>query len=357
MSQAAVETSTSPVALARGWATRGLYLTRQLSLAAFFHPLMRVWHLALSPGARRPTALELKGLYQRYKDLLERDLANADQGLYPRELLFDYPHAEYLKQVPRGLLEFPRIYLRRARQRFDQLPPIPDRQAYPDYYLRTFHWQSDGWLSDRSAQLYDLSVETLFLGTADVMRRMVLPPLVQACQGVERPRVLDVASGTGRFLRMLHRTLPAARLYALDLSAPYLRQAAREVPGLSVVAENAESMSLKDDSFDALSCIYLFHELPRDARRRVLAEMLRVLKPGATAVVLDSAQYDDATDSGMLRYYLESFPVLYHEPYFKSYQGDLLEDAMREVGFEVRSVDAHFLSKRVVAQKSGTCRT
>ena len=48
---------------------------------------------------------------------------------------------------------------------------------YPDYYLQNFHHQTDGYLSDHSAGLYDLQVEILFNGTADAMRRRVLAPL------------------------------------------------------------------------------------------------------------------------------------------------------------------------------------
>ena len=44
-----------------------------------------------------------------------------------------------------------------------------DTDKYPDYYLQNFHYQSDGWLSSKSARLYDYQVESLFLGTADAM--------------------------------------------------------------------------------------------------------------------------------------------------------------------------------------------
>jgi hypothetical protein len=40
-----------------------------------------------------------------------------------------------------------------------------DLGKYPDYYLQNFHFQSDGWLSDNSAQVYEYSTETLFSGT------------------------------------------------------------------------------------------------------------------------------------------------------------------------------------------------
>ena len=44
---------------------------------------------------------------------------------------------------------------------------------YPEYFLQHFHWQTDGYLSRKSAELYDYQVEALFAGTTDAMRRVL----------------------------------------------------------------------------------------------------------------------------------------------------------------------------------------
>ena len=54
---------------------------------------------------------------------------------------------------------------------------------YPDYYLQNFHYQTDGWLSSKSAEIYDYQVESLFLGTADTMRRQILPAVAKFMEG------------------------------------------------------------------------------------------------------------------------------------------------------------------------------
>src|SRR6185295_7707451 len=99
----------------------------------------------------------------------------------------------------------------------------------PAYYRRNFHWQTDGYLSRRSAELYDVGVELLFLGTADVMRRQIIPPIARhlAEHGSPRARLLDVATGTGSALRQLALVCPELRYYGLDLS-PYYIELARE---------------------------------------------------------------------------------------------------------------------------------
>lgn len=63
--------------------------------------------------------------------------------------------------------------------------------------------QTDGWLSEKSASVYETSTETLFIGRQDAMQRTAMVPLADFMRG--RPadgqgtKVLEVACGTGRF--------------------------------------------------------------------------------------------------------------------------------------------------------------
>jgi ubiquinone/menaquinone biosynthesis C-methylase UbiE len=330
-------------------AARYRWQQQGLALSAFLGH--RLWHLALDPRAPRPSAAAIREIDRRYRALLERDLDNVRRGYYPRRLLHQFPLFEYLGQLPEALLEAPRVLWRRHRGRFRDLPARVDRRDYPKYYLRTFHWQTDGWLSDRSARLYDASVEFLFGGTADVMRRMAIPAVVDGVAELRRPRILDVACGTGRFLRQLGAALPRAKLYGVDLSPHYLKKARSLFPpaaAVTLAADNAEALPFADGFFDAVTSVFLFHELPSDVRRRVAAEAWRVLEPGGRLVVCDSAQL---SDSGEIGEFLESFHRAYHEPYYKGYLRDDLAAVLAEVGFAVEQSDAWLVSKVVVARK------
>lgn len=352
-SPAQVAAAMAQGALSRGALTRIdrlRYRARHKSLAALLGAYMELWHTIYKP-ARRPDLRALEALRADMEEVLAADLRNVEVGHYPRALLFSFPFRDYLRTLPEALLDQPRIYWRARRGRFDDLPDIARPGAYPAYYRRNFHWQTDGWLSARSARLYDLSVELLFGGLADVMRRMALPPLLQGARRVPRPRVLDIGCGTGRFLAMVERALPAGRFVGVDMSPYYVAHARKMVPRGADIwfrAENAESLSLSDRSFDAASSVYLFHELPGDVRRRVAGEAFRVLRPGARFVVCDAAQ---RSDCGALRGFFERFPEVYHEPYFKGYLGDDLEPLLAGCGFQIESSQRYLFSKVVVARR------
>jgi len=164
--------------------------------------------------------------------------------------------------------------------------------------------------------------------------------------------VLEVACGTGRVGSQLLSALPDARYVGIDLSPYYIEVARERLAGsggrVRFEVANAESLPFTDSSFDAVCCVYLFHELPRNARRRVWNEMRRVLRPGGCLVIEDSLQPADAGPMGM---FLERFPEDMHEPFYRDYLEDDLAEGLRQTGWWVHGTERAFLSKVVSAQR------
>ena len=300
------------------------------------------------------SADELRVLMRRQQELHARDLANVEAGDYPRELLFDIPVRRYLRELPQLLRDTRGVARRRRLGDFRDIPAV-DKQRYPAYYRRTFHWQTDGYFSEHSAVVYELGVELLFRGTADVMRRQIIPPVTRFLRAAGAPRnvrLLDVACGTGRTLHQLARALPGLRLYGVDLSPAYVRIAQKRLDDIfEVVAlaiENAEALPYADATFDIATSVYLFHELPRNARRNVVREMFRVVRPGGLLVLEDSAQLSESAE---IETALRSFPGEFHEPFYNDYLEDDLAELLREVGFVVESSEPQFVAKVVVARR------
>ena len=295
---------------------------------------------------------EIRAVLRRRDELHARDLANVEAGLYPRELLFDIPVRRYMRALPRLLRDAPRLVRRKKAGAFKDIPAV-DKTRYPAYYRRTFHWQTDGYFSDHSAEIYELGVELLFRGLADVMRRQIIPPITRAVRAAgDRPlRVLDVACGTGRTLHQLAVAHPALRLYGVDLSPAYVRVARRrlaDLPDVAVAVENAEALPFADAAFDAVTSVYLFHELPRNTRRAVAREMLRVVRPGGVVVIEDSAQLAESAEIASA---LRAFPAEFHEPFYADYLEDDLAELFREVGFTFESSEPQFVAKVLVARR------
>lgn len=296
-----------------------------------------------------PSARALAGLQTGFRRLLARDFANAQAGAYPMSLLFQIPLSTYARRMPKLVADLPRVLRRMKRRDYRDLPADVDLEAYPPYYRRTFHWQSDGYLSERSAELYDVGVEFLFGGTADVMRRQIIPPIAQHGRRQSLPlRVLDVACGTGRALEQLMRAMPSIDAHAIDLSPFYVQEVQRRLPGVAARQGNAEALPYADETFDVAFSVFLFHELPRNARRRVWREMLRVLRPGGLLVIEDSIQRSDAEE---LAFFADRFSEDLHEPFYRDYLGDDLAEGLREAGFVLPTVHDAFLAKIVVARR------
>ena len=337
--------------------SRRMYVRSRVARAA----AVRLAYLAYSRALLRwddPSSPEAAAsLRRRLEALFDEDYRDAEAGFYPRELIETLPWREYAQAVPRLLKDLPRTRARIAREDHRELPDDAATERYPRYYARNFHYQSEGYLGHTSAALYDLQVELLFGGTADAMRRRVIPPVVGAAReqdaSAARPlRVLDVACGTGRLLRMLGAALPTeAKLFGVDLSPHYIARAREVLPrdlDVSLICDNAERLPFLDASFDVVTSVYLLHEVPPEVRTRVLAEMRRVVRPGGLVVVADSIQLGDAPE---LEREILAFPARFHEPYYTSYVKDDLGARVGEAGLRVTGSQLAFLTKLVTAAK------
>ncbi len=294
-----------------------------------------------------------RALQDRRGALHRRDLKNVEAGHYPRELLFDVPVRRFLRAFPRLLRDAPRVMRRMRKNDFKDIPDV-DKERFPPYYRRTFHWQTDGYFSEHSAEVYELGVELLFRGTADVMRRQIIPPiseLVRESGGADRVKLLDVGCGTGRTLHQLAIAHPTMRLHGCDMSPAYIKLARKrleDVQEVTLAVENAESLPWADETFDVVTSTYMFHELPRNARRNVVREMFRVLRPGGLVVIEDSAQPSESPElDGVLR----NFPQEFHEPFYADYLEDDLGALLGEIGFDVRATEPVLVAKVVTATR------
>jgi ubiquinone/menaquinone biosynthesis C-methylase UbiE len=292
-------------------------------------------------------------LYADMAILLQQDLANIEAGLYPLPADHDGSLLTLLHRSRLFFEDLPEIHRRRESSAHNEVLSEGASGKRPRYYLQNFHFQSGGWMTDDSARRYDTQVEVLFNGTANATRRQALPQLheVFAGQDQRKLRLLDIGCGTGRFLDFLKQAWPRLPALGLDMSEPYIRHAKRHLKRwsqMNLTVGNAESLPVPDESQDAVTSIFLFHELPPKVRRIAFRECARVLKPGGRLILVDSLQRGDQPDYEGL---LELFPQNYHEPYYVSYTNEDFSALATGCGLtHIRDVKA-FVSKVMVFDK------
>jgi ubiquinone/menaquinone biosynthesis C-methylase UbiE len=308
---------------------------------------------APAPHLRDRTVPDRQRLIADLWRLVEQDWRNIEAGLYaPPEDGRGNP-LEGLRRAADFFADLSAVEARRHGAAADALLRDKEAERYPRYYRRMFHFQSDGYLSEASAERYDYQVEVLFGGGASLMRRQALVPLRTALRrhsgspylgGSRAARLLDIGCGTGGFLREVKRNFPRLAVTGLDLSEPYLRVAQRRLADWSrvtLIPGAAEAMPFPDGEFEIVSCIYLFHELPPRVRRAVVDEIHRVLKPGGTLIFVDSLQTGDEPAYDAV---LDYFPIAFHEPYYASYLDEDL-DRLFSPGFTPEERSLAYFSK------------
>lgn len=314
----------------------------------------KAWRQKYEPKGPMPSR---RDIFSSLRMLLIEDAKAVRDGLYPPMDSDPLGVGSSLARIRQMLADLPDAARRRkagdtssVRSTMEDAEP---ESALPDYFLQDFHYQTGGYLTEHSARLYDAQVETLFYGAANAMRRAALRPIAAELfrRDQRHARLLDVACGTGRFIRQVRLAFPALPITGADMSRAYLDEARRHLRDLraaSLIETNAEALPLESASQDIVTAIFLFHELPGDVRRRVTREIARVLKPGGLFVFIDSLQLDDRPGWNGL---IEMFPERFHEPYYAHYVRDDLKAMFAEAGLTLDTADLVFLAKMMVCRK------
>jgi SAM-dependent methyltransferase len=122
-------------------------------------------------------------------------------------------------------------------------------------------------------------VEDGFRGEKMVIASELIPNYQE---GPHQRRFLDLGCGTGAFAPCF----PAGSYVGVDLSLPYVRFAGRTRRG-RFVASDGTRLSLSSECFDAALVLGVLHHLPDPQVHETVGELHRVLRPGATALVME----------------------------------------------------------------------
>jgi demethylmenaquinone methyltransferase/2-methoxy-6-polyprenyl-1,4-benzoquinol methylase len=157
----------------------------------------------------------------------------------------------------------------------------------------------------RIAPRYDLLNHLLSLDIDKLWRRRVARQF-SAILHDPSARVLDLCCGTGDLALAFRKEAPAgAAIVGSDFVPEMLvrarAKAAGRGSGVTFVEADALALPFGDASFDLVSCAFGFRNLAN--YHRGLAEILRVLRPGGVAAILEFAEPRGKLFGSLYRFY------------------------------------------------------
>jgi len=115
--------------------------------------------------------------------------------------------------------------------------------------------------------------------------------LLALTQQVHAQDILEVGSGTGYWLNLLHPV--TANIFGLDYSLGMLKQAQRQPAPLKLANGSAVQIPYKDNTFDLVYVVDAIHHF--GDHKTFINEAFRVLKPGGALAVIGHDPHEGTT--------------------------------------------------------------
>lgn len=166
---------------------------------------------------------------------------------------------------------------------------------------------------DAVVDRYDCMNEIMSLGSQRLLKRMA----VEMARLRPGKRVLDLAGGTGDMAALAVRRMAAAggdgRVVLADINRPMLRSGRdrlldRGCAGVDFTQADAAMLPFAEDAFDAVLVAFGLRNFAD--KPAALGEMLRVLRPGGVAVVLEFSTVQNRFLASAFAAFQASWPAI-----------------------------------------------
>ena len=155
-------------------------------------------------------------------------------------------------------------------------------------------------LSDKIADYWDRRSSGFSDAVTDEYRNganNLREKLVSELKIIPGMRILDAGCGPGYFEMLLRDT--GAEIHAIDFSEGMVAKATENAPHAKVCRMDVQNMSYPDGYFDAVISRNMFWCLTEP--EKAYSELVRVMKPGAKAVIIDANYYRGLFDRNYAR--------------------------------------------------------
>ena len=177
--------------------------------------------------------------------------------------------------------------------------------AIPDYLQDTYWW---AYLHPKSFYFFEREwvVNLILWGNMKKLTNAVLDEM----ELKPRSSVLQVACVYGDFSNRLasHLGETHSRLSVVDVAPIQIENVEKKLAAhdnVSIHHQDSTGMSFPNDSFEETVVFFLLHEQPEQARRKTVAEAIRVTRPGGRVIFVD---YHGPKRSNPMRYVMK--PIL-----------------------------------------------
>lgn len=156
----------------------------------------------------------------------------------------------------------------------------------PEYLHNTYWW---AYLHPRAVHIFERQwlVNLILWGNFARLRDAALQEMGEVING----RVLQVACVYGDFTEHLVRRLgPQGSLDVIDVAPIQIKNLQSKLSNpqhVNALLQDSTDLHFEDGSHDSVVVFFLLHEQPADARRKTIAEALRVTRPGGKLVFVD----------------------------------------------------------------------
>jgi ubiquinone/menaquinone biosynthesis C-methylase UbiE len=177
--------------------------------------------------------------------------------------------------------------------------------SIPDYLQDTYWW---AYLHPKSFWFFEREwvVNLILWGNMKKLTNAVLDEM----ELQPHSSVLQVACVYGDFSNRLAARLrqTQSRLSVVDVASIQINNIEKKLAvkdNVSVHHQDSTCMLFSDDNFDETVVFFLLHEQPEEARRKTIAEAIRVTRPGGRVIFVD---YHGPKRSNPMRYVMK--PIL-----------------------------------------------
>jgi ubiquinone/menaquinone biosynthesis C-methylase UbiE len=196
------------------------------------------------------------------------------------------------------------IDIPRAGQEAAQLKPVTV-PAIPDYLQDTYWW---AYLHPKSFWFFEREwvVNLILWGNMKKLTNAVLDEM----ELQPHSSVLQVACVYGDFSNRLaaHLEKTQSWLSVVDVAPIQIQNVEKKLKdynNVSVLHQDSTALTFTDNSHDETIVFFLLHEQPEHARRKTVAEAIRVTRPGGRVIFVD---YHGPQRSNPMRYVMK--PIL-----------------------------------------------